>query len=46
MSKPPPIKLPPGFAWIETIADEREIRSMALKLFHASVLRIVPRRDG
>lgn len=46
MTKPLPIKLPPGFDWIETIEDGGGARSVALNLFDRSVLRIVPRRAG
>ena len=46
MTKPLPIKLPPGFDWIETIDDDGGARSVALNLFDRSVLRIVPRRAG
>ncbi len=46
MTKPLPIKLPPGFEWLETTEEESGARSVALKLLDRSVLRIVPRRSG
>lgn len=46
MTKPLPIKLPPGFAWIESTEGDSGARSMALKLFDRSVLRIIPKRSG
>lgn len=46
MTTPLPIKLPPGFDWIETIDDDGGARSVALNLFDRSILRIVPRRAG
>ncbi len=46
MTTPLPIKLPPGFEWIETPTDESGARTVSLRLSDRSVLRIVPKRSG
>lgn len=45
MAKPVPVKLPPGFDWVE--ADNHSgATTVSLLLYGESVLRIVSRREG
>ena len=45
MAKPVPVKLPPGFDWVEA-PDGAGITAVSLLLHGESVLRIVSRRAG